>query len=210
MNAFSAFFDTHGIVLTISWVALGLSVGLVVLVWIFARVGHLGGISALEVSEAEIGIGKQKLTIRPNYADIQIAYKLWVEVSTRKIGLPIDLDHDVIAEVYDSWYSFFQVTRELIKDIPANKVRGAKSTEQLVNIAIEVLNEGLRPHLTTWQARFRRWYDRVLQHDEAAERAPQDVQKGYAEYDALVKDLLEVNQRLINYRAILRRIALQK
>ena len=49
-----------------------------------------------EVDEAEIGIGTQKFKIKPNYQDMQIAYKLWVEVSTRKIGLDIDYKNDVI------------------------------------------------------------------------------------------------------------------
>lgn len=43
-----------------------------------------------ELDEAEIGIGQQKIKIKPNVLDMQIAYKLWVEISTRKIGLKID------------------------------------------------------------------------------------------------------------------------
>src|SRR5690242_3692563 len=76
-----------------------------------------------EINEAEIGVGSQKIKIKPNYEDVQIAYKLWVELSTRKIGLPIDLNDDVIVEVYNSWYEFFKVTRDLIKSIPVSKVR---------------------------------------------------------------------------------------
>src|SRR3990172_10667033 len=71
-----------------------------------------------EVDEAEIGIGTQKFKIKPNYQDMQIAYKLWVEVSTRKIGLDIDYKNDVIIEIYHSWHEFFNITRDLIKDIP--------------------------------------------------------------------------------------------
>ena len=46
-----------------------------------------------EINEAEIGIGIGKIKIKPNYEDTQIAYKLWVEMSTRKIGLPIDFEN---------------------------------------------------------------------------------------------------------------------
>lgn len=80
-----------------------------------------------EIDEAEIGIGNQKIKIRPNVQDAQIAYKLWVELSTRKIGLLIDFDNDVIVEIYNSWYQFFELTRELIKEIPISKVRGNES-----------------------------------------------------------------------------------
>ncbi|MEN6463540.1 MAG: hypothetical protein ABFC94_19520, partial [Syntrophomonas sp.] len=73
---------------------------------------------SLEINQIELGIGNQKVVIKPNIEVKQIAYKLWVELSTRKIGLPIDFEHDVIDEIYDSWYEFFKLTRELIKSIP--------------------------------------------------------------------------------------------
>ena len=82
----------------------------------------------MEIDEAEIGIGDQKIRLKPNEVDRQIAYQVWVELSTRKIGLEIDPDHDVISEIYDSWYSFFSVTRELIKDVPATKISSPSPT----------------------------------------------------------------------------------
>ena len=101
-----------------------------------------------------MGIGGQKIFLRPNTTDLQIAYKIWVELSTRKIGLPIDLNHDVLLEVYDSWYEFFSVTRNHIKDVPATRFR-RKDTEQIIMLSIDILNLEVRPHLTRWQARFR-------------------------------------------------------
>ncbi len=61
----------------------------------------------MEIDEAEIGIEPGKIKLRPNFTDRQVAYQIWVELSTRKIGLEIDLAHDVISEVYDSWHKFF-------------------------------------------------------------------------------------------------------
>lgn len=154
-------------------------------------------LSDFEIDSAELGIGDYKVSFKPNDLDRQIAYSIWVELSTRKIGLPIDVKDDVISEVYDSWHSFFGVTRELIKDIPVSKVRG-DSTGRIIEISIEVLNEGLRPHLTKWQARFRHWYDAQMEKREDA--SPQDVQKKFPEYDALCTDLITVNNHLIRYR----------
>ena len=125
--------------------------------------------------------------------------KVWVELSTRKIGLPIDFEDDVIAEIYDSWYNFFAVTRELIKDVPVSKFR-RKDTEKIIKLSIDVLNTGIRPHLTKWQARFRRWYQRSLEQDEYAEVPPQDIQKNFPDYEELRTDLEQVNQRLMRYR----------
>lgn len=152
-----------------------------------------------EINEAEFGLGDQKIKLTPNLVDQQIAYKVWVELSTRKIGIPIDTDNDVIAEVYDSWFNFFSVTRELIKDVPVQKFR-RKDTEQIVKLSIEVLNNGIRPHLTLWQARFRRWYENQLSQAANVDVHPQDIQKMFPQFEELEKDLLEVNQRLIHYR----------
>ena len=158
-----------------------------------------------EINEATIGIGDNALLLKPNLDDHQIAYKLWVELNTRKIGLPIDFDHDVIVEVYNSWYEFFKITRELIKEIPISKVRKHESTRHLVRIATDVLNLGLRPHLTTWQARFRMWYGDEMEKRLENESAlfPQDIQKLFPEYETLTRDMREVNLKLIEYRRTL-------
>ncbi len=178
------------------WVGLGL-VGLVLAVRLFGF--WRGGWRRFEIDETQFGLGDQRITLRPNVTDRQIAYKIWVELSTRKIGLPIDLNDDVISEVYDSWYNFFSVTRELIKDVPVSRFR-RKDTEKIIRLSIEVLNTGIRPHLTKWQARFRRWYERALEHEDRVDAAPQDVQKEFPDYEALKEDLEQVNQRLIRYR----------
>lgn len=152
-----------------------------------------------EINETEFGLGNQKIKLTPNLVDKQIAYKIWVELSTRKIGIPIDTEHDVIAEIYDSWFNFFSVTRELIKDVPVQKFR-RKDTERIIRLSIEVLNQGIRPHLTQWQARFRRWYENQLKQEPNSDVHPQDIQKKFPKFLDLEKDLLEVNNRLIKYR----------
>jgi len=161
-----------------------------------------------EIAEADIGIGNQRIKIKPNYQDMQIAYKLWVELSTRKIGLKIDFDNDVIYEIYNSWYEFFGITRDLIKDIPISKIRKDESTKNIVRIAIEVLNEGIRPHLTKWQAKYRKWFELVVKKEDNNKLSPQDIQKNYPKYKELTKEMGEVNQKLIKYREILSKLAM--
>lgn len=170
---------------------------IVFLVWLGFRWFAARRLGDFEIDGAELGFGDHKISFKPNDTDRQIAYSIWVELSTRKVGLPIEIEDDVISEVYDSWYSFFAVTRELIKDIPVSKVRG-DSTGKIIDLSIEVLNEGLRPHLTKWQARFRHWYEAQL--EKKKDVSPQDLQKKFPEYDALCADLLAVNNRLIKYR----------
>lgn len=152
-----------------------------------------------ELDEAEFGFGQQKIKLKANDDDRQIAYKIWVELSTRKIGLAIDLEQDVVTEVYDSWHTFFSVTRELIKDVPVRKYR-RDSTAKIIRLSIEVLNEGLRPHLTRWQARFRRWYERRAAHADFGDNSPQEIQADFPAFDELKSDMMLVNERLIAYR----------
>jgi hypothetical protein len=168
------------------------------LLWRYRQMSS-GRAKDFEIDEAEFGLGQQKIKLKPNDDDRQIAYKIWVELSTRKIGLPIDLDQDVIVEVYDSWHTFFSVTRELIKDVPVRKYQ-RDSTAKIIRLSIEVLNEGLRPHLTKWQARFRRWYEHAAKKEDFGNTAPQDIQQQFPAFKELTSDLKLVNERLIAYR----------
>lgn len=164
-----------------------------------------------EIDQADIGIGDQKFIFKPNLTDKQVAYAIWVELSTRKIGLPIDFDHDVVSEIYDSWHGFFTVTRDLVKGIPAQKVR-RDSTQKIIRLSIEVLNEGLRPHLTRWQARFRHWYERELRkYDESNGTEvldPQLIQERFPKFSELKADMDRVNQSLMKYREKMYRLVL--
>lgn len=188
----------------------GVTFGILLIVW---RV-YAGGFTFknFEIDQADIGIGDQKFTFKPNMTDKQVAYAIWVELSTRKIGLPIDFEHDVISEVYDSWHGFFTVTRDLVKGIPAQKVR-RDSTQKIIRLSIEVLNEGLRPHLTRWQARFRHWYERELRKYDASDGEevldPQLIQERFPKFDELKTDMERVNQSLIKYRQQMYRLVLK-
>lgn len=132
--------------------------------------------NSIDIEEYEFGFGNQKISITPNYQTIQIAYKLWVELNTRKLGLPIDEENDVILEIYDSWYAFFGIARELIKEIPAHKAND-KNTKELIVLSSKILNQAIRPHLTKWQARFREWNKRYLSTLSNYDISPQEMQK---------------------------------
>jgi hypothetical protein len=198
----------YNIVLLVNWVvvlAAAIIAGLIALSLGLRRKGFR---SSMVIDEAEIGIGSHKIKLRPSHEDRQIAYKLWVEMATRKVGMAIDPANDVITEVYTSWYDFFRVARELLKTIPVEKVRRSGDTRKLVDIAVEVLNEQLRPHLTTWQARYRRWYEAQCRDTDCAPLTPQEIQRRFPDHDALIADLLATNQRLVKYRDVLNELAL--
>lgn len=148
------------------------------------------------------GVGSVEL--RPNNEDIQIAHRIWTELITRKAAQPIDIENDVIADIYSSWYALFGRVRQLISDIPGHMLRKEKSTQELVRIATQTLNNGLRPHLTRWQARFRHWYDKCP--EDMKTKCPQDCQRQFPEYEQLIADIKTVNNQLIQYAAELEKI----
>lgn len=158
-----------------------------------------------KVVEMEISIGLiGKVKIQPKIEDIQIAHKIWTQLVTRKVAIRIDPDKDVIIEVYNSWYALFAHTRELISNIPAVTLKNEKSTQQLVDIATAVLNEGLRPHLTHWQARYRNWHE--VHKSDLNNLTPQEYQKTFPEYKELIADMAIVNRNMIEYAEALKKI----
>lgn len=162
--------------------------------------------NSMYIDEVELGIGtNSKVKIKFSREDREIAYKLWVEMSTRKIILPFDEENDVIVEVYDSWYSFFGIARGLLKDIPVEKLNSSK---QLISVTDRVLNKCLRPHLTKWQARFRKWYN--LQLDSNSDLTPQEIQYTYPHYDELIKELKAINKNIDYYGEILKKLAFKE
>lgn len=205
MNIINVSFDGFTTInFSINWIVIAVLVLLVAgVAWGIKKVLPLIGRRSISVDQASIGIGNSSITLKLNKKDQEIAYKLWVELSTRKIGLPYDEDNDVIAEVYDSWYSFFKIARDLLKDIPVERL--AYSGE-LVELTQMVLNDGLRPHLTKWQARYRKWEKQASEK----EGTPQDIQKSYPEYVELIEDLRKTNKKMINYKELMYKIAFEK
>jgi hypothetical protein len=172
--------------------------------WKFSKLSLRG----YDVVEAELSIANiGKVTLRPNDETARIAYQAWVELSTRKVGLAFNENDDVIAEVYSSWYEAFGRLRDLAKSIPARQIQSSADTRKLVEIMIRVLNDGLRPHLTTWQARFRRWYASESGRPENGATSPQEIQKRFPQYRALVDDLTSVQGEIVEYREFLWKIA---
>lgn len=142
------------------------------------------------------GIGVVK--IKPNTEVSQIAHKAWAELITRKAGLCFDEKDDVIIEVYDSWYTLFKEIRDLIKDVPSCQIKN-KQTKILLDVLVESLNKGLRPHLTKWQSKFRRWYNFEAAKPENEKKSPQEIQKLYPFYKDLSDDLIQINEQLVAY-----------
>lgn len=174
MNILDFTFDNwYTLVLKLNWLAV-----VIIIVMIFAMACLWDKCikytvkKSLMVDEVSLGIGNSQVKLKYNKKDQEIAYKLWVELSTRKIGLDFDPENDVVFEVYDSWYNFFTIARELMKEIPVERL---KYSPELIELTETVLNRGLRPHLTIWQAKYRKWYNENVHNNVG--KTPQQIQE---------------------------------
>ena len=134
----------------------------------------------------------------------RLAHQAYVELITRKAALEFEERDDVLTEIYDSWYALFGEIRRLTRELDADGIARNADLRQLHDLLVAVLNQGLRPHLTRWHARFRRWY--TAEADGRPEASPQEIQRAYPEYDELVASLRMANQLLIELAAELKKL----
>lgn len=157
--------------------------------------------------EMEIsGTPKAVFKAKRDDSNLYIANRIYIELVTRKAALPIDEENDVIAEIYDSWYILFKIIREEVKNVPGHYLRAHNSTTALIGLTTKILNEGLRPHLTEYQAKFRKWYSEENQKKSSLGQTPQKIQQRYPSYEKLIIDMKAVNQILINYSNELKKL----
>lgn len=201
MDLFKLYFDENfNLIVQISiWLVIFVIVILLVYFLVITKM-YRYNLVKLDIKLGNVGSAE----FRPNKTDLQIAHKIWTELITRKAAIPIDKENDIIEEIYDSWYALFQKVREFISEIPAELIRKNKSTKEIVRIATQTLNEGLRPHLTMWQARFRTWSS--SKKDKLMDMTPQEFQKDYPQYKDLIDDLMKVNAQLMQYAQELKKI----
>lgn len=140
------------------------------------------------------------ITIKLNMKNIDIAHKMYIHLRTRKIGIPFD-ENDVLIEVYKSWYTAFNAIRDLlleVRPIPQNIV--------INKLGINILNEGMRPHLTKWQAKFKKWYDLEVNKTENSNLSPQEIQRNFPEYNELINDLKRSQKEILSFLDSLEKI----
>lgn len=186
-------------------VAIGLIIITLILIYLIYKIFKYFLAKKFKVVEMNISIANiGNISIEKNKDISRIAHKAWVEIMTRKVGLLFEEDKDVIVEVYNSWYSLFGIIRDLLKEIEPRKKD--KDLEKLENVLVKTLNYGLRPHLTKWQAKYRRWYNQEIEKDTNNELSPQEIQKKYKKYDELIGDLKETNKQMVQFAEELKKL----
>jgi len=150
--------------------------------------------------EVEIsGTPKMTFKVERNHENLFIANRIYIELTTRKAAIPIDENNDSIEEIYDSWYVLFGIIRDEIKTVPGKYLIDHDPTKALIGLTRKILNDGLRPHLTEHQAKFRKWLENAKEEEVNKKLSPQDIQRQYPDFENLVKSMKEVNLILADY-----------
>lgn len=192
--------ETYGVPPTLrfeisSWVLFGL-VAFLLLIRFLLPVLHQR--VSWRVNTADLSLlGLGNIKVERNEATRYIANRVYLELMTRKAALLYDEEHDTLLQVYDSLYQAFANIREELKSVPGQYLQQHRGTAELIKITLCILNDGLRPHLTRYQARFRAWYALQLEDERNQGRSPQEIQREFPEYEALVIDLRKANQSLM-------------
>ena len=191
-----------------NWWFLG-GIVLVIVLYLIYKKAIRSRIANLVTSETSFEINTGLITfnkkIQRNYQNLYIANRIYIELITRKAAIPIDKEKDVLIEIYASWYALFKIIREEIKSLPGEILINNDKSNMLIDLTIDVLNKGLRPHLTEYQAEFIKWYEHAVKVDNE-NKSPREIQKKYPKFDELTKSMLEVNATLKQYCEQLKKI----
>ena len=180
-----------------------LILGGVLLIWLVGRL-VVGG-SRWKPQDISLGLKGLKVRLVPDDEVARIAHQAWTELASRKAGILVEED-DVIVEVYNSWYALFGALRQLVREVPVSALHRSSGAKKLLETLMETMNEGLRPHLTKYQARFRNWWGGELDSTLRA-MSPQERQREYPGYEVLFADMREVNRNLMDLAEALRKLA---
>lgn len=184
--------------LTSDWIVISIIVILLFAVFLFKR--YLSRIFLWQSLEVEIsGTPKMTFKVERNFENLYIANRIYIELTTRKAAIPIDEEHDIIEDIYDSWYHLFGIIRDEIKTVPGKYLKDHDPTKALIGLTRRILNDGLRPHLTEHQGKFRNWLKIAKEDPENKDLSPQELQRMYPDYARLIASMKSVNTILAKY-----------
>ncbi len=174
--------------------AIGLMAGVVVTIFvsyfIFYRKYNTSQVSL----NFPFGLGN--ITLDATNQTRLLAWKIYIQLKTRKASLPFDEEHDVIIDILKSLDEIFPVAREILSQIKPYVECQQMSVSDCV---LRVLNDGIRPYLTQWNSRYRKWWDSAIENPSNKMKSPQEIQREFPEYDKLISDLKKMNDELTKY-----------
>ena len=96
-----------------------------------------------DMSSLKITTPFLEMEFKPQEADKNAAWDLYVELLTRITTQPLPKEHGDEQTALDSIYSIFAITRDVLK-------KHGRDAEEFAKIAIVVLNQVIRPFTAKW------------------------------------------------------------
>jgi len=151
------------------------------------------------------GLGGANIVVTE--AQKNVAWALYTEMATRVAGVELKPGMGSAREALKSLYSLFETTRSVLRDQGPGAANGPESVGP---IAIEILNQGLRPFLTKWHTILSDF--EAEQIEEQRNRFGGDVrvvvnESRWPEREAFYQELEENRQGMLQYIQALARIA---
>jgi hypothetical protein len=111
---------------------------------------------ALQLAEVTISVPQfSELRFAVTKDNKQVAWRLFVESITRVSGQSLTPDGGLVREALSSLYSLFATARDVLSQTTPSRHTGDSPTVE--HLAIAMLNNELRPLLSTWHPLLRSW-----------------------------------------------------
>lgn len=144
----------------------------------------------------------------PNVTEKIAAWEIYVELATRITLINLKEDFGSLREVLTSMYNFFKVTREILKKHgpEVGKPKELKKKEiSLGMIAIDILNQVLRPFMSKWHILLSEYeelkvqsissikYEKEWEMNKQFRSELKEIQRKLNDYSNLLLDILKID-----------------
>jgi hypothetical protein len=151
------------------------------------------------------GLGGAKIVVTE--AQKNVAWALYVELATRVTGVELKPGMGSAREALNSLYSLFETTRSVLRDQGPGAAEGPESVGP---VAIDILNQGLRPFLVKWHTSLSSFELQQAEEQRSrfgGELAPVVDESAWPERDDFYRELEDNRQGMLQYIQALARVA---
>ena len=164
---------------------------------------------ALKLQSLNINLpfGLGGATIAVTEAQKKVAWALYIELATRVAGVELKPGMGSAREALNSLYSLFETTRSVLREQGPGAADGPESVGP---IAIDILNQGLRPFIAKWHTSLSGFEDQQAKEQRSQFGGEVTVivdESKWPEREAFYLKLEELRQGMLQYIETLADIA---
>jgi hypothetical protein len=134
------------------FLAEGALIGLIISAIAVAYNRGSGFLTLSEITLTMPEFAQMKFAVNLEYR--RVAWKLFIETLTRVTTQPLGMEEGSLREALTSLHGLFGATRDLLKKMPPSKPTSKITVEML---AVKMLNQEIRPFLSKWHIRLKKF-----------------------------------------------------